>query len=398
MRNNQERMKHLFIRNFGPIKEVDLEFKKFNFFVGPQCSGKSTVAKVYSTCSWVEKEVATSLDENTISSGEEFKNRLEVFHKMSDYLSKESVIKFETDSISLAYEKGDFGILLKPGINYSRRKICYIPEERNVVAMPELRALEWGNTNLRSFLLDWSSAREYFNLANKSEILKLGINYYSSEDNGETKDWIEHVNGRTYRIPLSDSSSGLQSLVPLLLMLSYYSTEYFNVYDYKSSIDEDNRDRQMRQRLTDLLVLAPLYPGFREEERQKYVKEVYDRLNEYDPEAVAALHSYQKARKQLTVPAATDFILEEPEQNLFPYTQLQLIEDMVRLCYGERSHSITVTTHSPYIINFLNVLILRQYKQQNTLGVNPTDLNVFSIRDGYLLDQMQENQVCTIRQ
>ena len=53
-------MKHLIIRNIGPVKEADLELKRFNFIIGPQSSGKSTVAKILSTCEWIEKKVETT--------------------------------------------------------------------------------------------------------------------------------------------------------------------------------------------------------------------------------------------------------------------------------------------------------------------------------------------------
>ena len=36
----------LIIRNFGPIKDVELDLRKINIFIGDQGTGKSTVAKV----------------------------------------------------------------------------------------------------------------------------------------------------------------------------------------------------------------------------------------------------------------------------------------------------------------------------------------------------------------
>ena len=62
-------MRHLIIRNIGPVKEAEIELKRFNFIIGPQSSGKSTVAKILSTCCWIEKEVATTMNENVIADG-----------------------------------------------------------------------------------------------------------------------------------------------------------------------------------------------------------------------------------------------------------------------------------------------------------------------------------------
>ena len=53
--------KYLKIRNFGPIKngysgnDGFMPFSKYVFFCGPQATGKSCVAKLFSTFSWLEK-------------------------------------------------------------------------------------------------------------------------------------------------------------------------------------------------------------------------------------------------------------------------------------------------------------------------------------------------------
>ena len=52
-------MTTLKIKNIGPIKEVFFELKRFNFFIGRQSSGKSTIAKIISFCTWVEKDIQT---------------------------------------------------------------------------------------------------------------------------------------------------------------------------------------------------------------------------------------------------------------------------------------------------------------------------------------------------
>jgi len=40
----------LIIKNFGPIKEVDLDLGRFTILIGEQATGKSTVAKVLAVC------------------------------------------------------------------------------------------------------------------------------------------------------------------------------------------------------------------------------------------------------------------------------------------------------------------------------------------------------------
>ena len=38
-------MQKLIIKNFGPIKDVELDVNDFMVFIGPQASGKSTISK-----------------------------------------------------------------------------------------------------------------------------------------------------------------------------------------------------------------------------------------------------------------------------------------------------------------------------------------------------------------
>ena len=90
-------MKHLIIRNVGPVKYAEFDLKRFNFIIGPQSSGKSTIAKILSTCSWVEKEVATTMNENAVANAGAFRGLMVDFHKMTDYFVEDSDIQFETE-------------------------------------------------------------------------------------------------------------------------------------------------------------------------------------------------------------------------------------------------------------------------------------------------------------
>lgn len=385
-------MKHLVIRNIGPVKEAEIELKRFNFIIGPQSSGKSTVAKILSTCCWIEKEVTTTMNEKAIEDAESFVSLMEDFHKMIDYFDENSEIEFHTDVISILLKGKKFQICLNNQELYRREKICYIPSERNAVTLPELQGFEFGQTNLRSFLFDWYNAREFYGEDNKTDILNLGVRYYYDPSEQKYKDRIEHVNGETYKIPLGSASSGLQSVVPLQIMMQYYTNQYFNTFAEKTSFDSDAKTRLIQSRVIDKYVLSVVYPGFDPEKRSELIKEQNDRIHEGNPEARALLEKYREELERLTVPARTSFIVEEPEQNLYPFTQIDLLEAIVALCSSERGHGCTITTHSPFILNYLNVLIERFNKNiPDQVKLNPEELGVYSVSEGRLTDLMQQN-------
>lgn len=385
-------MKHLVIRNIGPVKEAEIELKSFNFIIGPQSSGKSTVAKILSTCCWIEKEVTTTMNEKAIEDADSFVSLMEDFHKMIDYFDDDSEIEFETDVISIILKGKDFKIGLKNQELYRREKICYIPSERNAVTLPELQGFEFGQTNLRSFLFDWYNAREFYGEDNKTDILNLGVRYYYDPSEQKYKDRIEHVNGKTYKIPLGSASSGLQSVVPLQIMMQYYTNQYFNTFAEKTSFDSDAKTRLIQSKVIDKYVLSVVYPGFDPKKRSELIKEQNDRIHEGNPEARALLEKYREELERLTVPVRTSFIVEEPEQNLYPFTQIDLLEAIVELCSNERGHGCTITTHSPFILNYLNVLIERFNKNiPDQVKLNPEELGVYSVSEGRLTDLMQQN-------
>lgn len=45
----------LIVKSFGPVKDLDIVFKKVTLFVGDQGTGKSCVAKLFSVFKWTEK-------------------------------------------------------------------------------------------------------------------------------------------------------------------------------------------------------------------------------------------------------------------------------------------------------------------------------------------------------
>jgi predicted ATPase len=64
--------------------------------------------------------------------------------------------------------------------------------------------------------------------------------------------------------------------------------------------------------------------------------------------------------KNSDAPKATSFvnIVEEPEQNLFPETQMQVVKSLVEICNRNDNNKLIISTHSPYVLATINNLIL----------------------------------------
>ena len=97
-------MVKLRIKNFGPIKEIYkdeyLIINKVSVFIGEQGSGKSTIAKLFSTLSWLEKDFFRTPQNASNFGSEEFIQYC-ANQKLSDYFIDEKIPSSERDAILL---------------------------------------------------------------------------------------------------------------------------------------------------------------------------------------------------------------------------------------------------------------------------------------------------------
>ena len=376
-------MKHLHLENIGPITIVDIDLKRYNIFIGPQSSGKSTIAKMISFCTWIEKRALTTLSENVFSNKQEFIEHVEEYHKMHDYFNEKSVIDYNSQNIHILYRDSKLSIKILDKTSYKRKKILYIPSDRNLVAMPRLdRLVLETNTNLRSFIFDWFDARGAYDKSHRLSILDLNMEYYYDKDAKKvSQDRIIHTNGKTYDIALSDASSGLQSITPLTLLLNYYTNQYFIDYGKTTSYKKDEEKKDLEEKI------GILYPVITEDAQNK--KGLYNAIER------------RSLFNKLTTPHSTDFIIEEPEQNLFPEAQESLLYWTIeRIKDPERANSIVITTHSPYILFALNNCLIgglvgdkleSQALQSRKSWLRPSDVAVYEIHDGALKSIQDED-------
>ena len=180
------------------------------------------------------------------------------------------------------------------------RDSLYIPAERIMYAsftklLPALNLVQESiSKNLLYFSIDYNNAKSHLD---KYTIPMLGVDFVHEKED----DYI--VVDKDKKLPLKAASSGMQSVIPLLLTLDYATN-----------------------------------------------------LKHY--------HSY---------------VIEEPECNLFPKNQIQLIDSILQ--FVKRIDScLSITTHSPYIINYLNLLIRRHYYHREN-GINPEKITAYYINE-----------------
>lgn len=369
-------MQRLIINNVGPVKDADIRLKKVNVFIGPQSSGKSTVAKIICFCSWLEKN-KHELEGSYLFAGSVI-DRMISYHRMEGYLTDESRIFYQGDNIAFAYNwtddvpvefekahynvsnNGEKEVFFFKTERLSNPKVLYIPAERNFVSVvPNLRKYDDSKDSLQSFVVDWFEAKRSFKRDNALELIDLGMQYFSDDD----EDYIQMEGGSSIR--LRNASSGLQSVVPLLVVADYM-TKGMYAKERPFSVEE----RDVLDRLLHRLAVESLPTNNIEDLKRRLLGFLQGKVYSH-----------------------TQFVIEEPEQNLFPLEQYKLMEHLVAIINHGKQHRLTISTHSPYIVNFLNVLLRRPDTAASY--ITHDSLNVFLINDGRLSDMLMHDKSMT---
>ena len=349
------------IENVGPITSVDLEINKVNVFIGPQSIGKSTLAKIISFCAWLEKNILMNQGATHVNQDFLQKNLL-VYHKLKNFFNEASLIEYSGNLISFTFRSvDDFNIEVTGSLNNTdMRKITYIPAERNIITIPNISTLALEDNYVRDFIFDWLLIRDKFTTKNQVGLLGLGGSYSFDANKGDV---VTLDNGK--EIPLNQSSSGLQSVVPLLVFIAYGAEWIFhNAPDMsfdnfkamqKALIKNINSDdialsdaeiqtilssEKIQNSLTNMIQLARQKPRFFETDGN--------------------LKKFVDLVEHIGRPHSSFFVIEEPEENLFPKTQYELVKYIFKMLDNGNDNTIVITTHSPYILTSINNLIQAQ--------------------------------------
>ena len=262
-------VKKLTVKNFGPIKDVEIELTKNMIFIGPQSSGKSTLAKLIAICADIDLENSKHIHGSWFYS-------LLPFYNIQGYLSESTYIEIRF---------GEERIVLKDGIrlmieNLIPQGVTYIPSERSILPILSNSIMSLTSSgvpipkNILFFGGEFEKTRNIIGAMNGKLPIFNDITY--KYDGGIDKLVLDE---KTI-IKLSEASSGFQSAIPMLMVLQV----------------------------------------------EKMMKN----------------HS---------------FVVEEPEQNLYPTSQKAMAYFLAECC-SRQSNLFCITTHSPYILTSLNNCLL----------------------------------------
>ena len=354
-------MSSIIIKNFGAIKmhNAPIEIKKVTFFIGNQGSGKSTVAKLIATFMWIEKAlVRGDYDKKWFERKNRFKNTFLPYHRIENYLKKDTFIQYEGEAYIITYEDEFLKLEEKKNNNYSLPQIMYVPSERNFIAyVRSPKELKLSSEALKEFLTEFDNSKEIV----KNLLLPINdviLDYDKLNDTLSLK-------GEDYKIKLTEASSGFQSFVPIHMVSCYLAKSVKKQSEVKVGMSGEEKDR------------------FRKEVEQIYKNELF--TDEQKRIAISVLS--KKFNKTSFVN-----IVEEPEQNLFPTSQGNMLYSLLKINNEIADNKLIITTHSPYLVNYVSVAVEAGKLKQGVIAekegrlndivpINADDLAIYQLKE-----------------
>lgn len=357
------------IQNLGPIKNIYIEdIKPITVLIGESASGKSTLMKAIALFRWLYKmhNIRSYLKKSQISKSP-FRFRMDTYFNncgFDEYINKDTKIiyttSFDNKKYTLEYVNGklagtaDNNLIEEADLHFT--KLSFISENRNTIPL-------WADkgASLSGDFLGFYFHEVYrdFDIASDSlrekdiDIPYLDIKFAIKKTHQGKKYTIKPTDDSYHEIQFKNSSSGTQNSIPLTLIAEHFS-KHFSF--------EDAFNRSVLRYLSDS-----------------------DRLTDFRP-----VKNLSDITKKLFIH------IEEPELSLYPDAQCELIADVIEKCFISNKNKIELifSTHSPYIVNYLNLLLKASDSNKTINGakIKYEDLVVYQVSEGEITNLMLKNE------
>lgn len=397
------------IKSFGPIgvnsKSDDglftVNFSPVTVFIGHQASGKSTLAKLFSIFTWIEKILVRgdiSISNINNSNFQKFCENQEIL----EYFNTDTKIIY-IGRYNFEYENGTFKVVINNNCstNYILPKIQYISAARNLLTILYEISNKNGTTiqsngstfDMLSYIPTMVKQLNGEYTKSLSQLKETGFEIPIDETNVFYKDRKTFIKTKNKQISMSAASSGIQSITPLLMVSSFLAKEV-----QKSWFDKLQPVSLILKKRIENKIL---------ETKNEKLLEIFNLCQIYGEESLPAdLTNDEKTLQQLSnilkqfLPSCFINIVEEPEQNLFPTTQAQVLYELLKYKNENENNKLIITTHSPYILTSLNNAIFakdvfnKQHKYIEELPENKMvsfeDISAYKLEEGNIISIRDE--------
>ena len=353
----------IIIKNFGPLKEVEIDdIKPLTVFIGKSAGGKSIIMKVIVLMRYIYKMVnILSYLKNAKITRSPFKLRFNsLLHDgLKGMITAQTEIYYTVEINGNKYTLKYTNRGLQSDINIPDKdliffKEAYVSGMRSLIPIWASKAVSVKGENLGFFFHetfnDFNDATDVIK-EQKLEYLNLKMKVRKS-GNRPKLFTIESLQNDAVPIELRYASSGIQTSAPLVAIVHYFAQEF----SFKDAFQRSVLNYLYKQ---DLLTKFTL--GINRNKLGKYVH----------------IH------------------IEEVELSLAPEDQRafmsNLVEEVFHKNKKDRKLGLMVSTHSPYIVNHLNVLLRAGYfekARENYPFLEKDDIAVYRVNEGKIISLM----------
>lgn len=354
---------YITIKEFGPLKNIeDLEIKPFTVLIGESASGKSTLMKVVAMMRYIYKmaNIRSYLYRSNITKSP-FRLRLDSMLKrqgMTKMFTKDSLIVYRVqmdDGVSYEVRIENGNLKKTEVIEQQHLMLCknsYVSENRNII--PTWAQKSWKNKGA-TLGFYFHETNEDFGCASEGEkeleMNFVGMKMLITHPKGKpTRYQIVPTDGHHAPIELTEASSGIQTSAPLALIVDYFAKDF----------------------------------SFKDAFKRSVMNYLFEAEN---------LDKFNAVIEPRTLLKVVDIHIEEPELSLFPDAQCKLIESIFYTALhaeSDRTLNMMLATHSPYILNYLNIVLNQTNEQMARL--NNCNTAVYRIYEGETQDLLMQDE------
>ena len=353
----------IIIKNFGPLKEVEIDdIKPLTVFIGKSAGGKSIIMKVIVLMRYIYKMVnIRSYLKNAKITRSPFKLRFNsLLHDgLKGMITAQTEIYYTVEINGNKYTLKYTNRGLQSDINIPDKdliffKEAYVSGMRSLIPIWASKAVSVKGENLGFFFHetfnDFNDATDVIK-EQKLEYLNLKMKVRKS-GNRPKLFTIESLQNDAVPIELRYASSGIQTSAPLVAIVHYFAQEF----SFKDAFQRSVLNYLYKQ---DLLTKFTL--GINRNKLGKYVH----------------IHIEE-----------VELILAPEDQRAF---MSNLVEELFHKNKKDRKLGLMVSTHSPYIVNHLNVLLRAGYfekARENYPFLEKDDIAVYRVNEGKIISLM----------
>ena len=365
----------LVVKNFGPIKDATVDFKRVTVFIGPTGGGKSTLAKL-----------AAIFREKGFLFGLQPKARYSLFESL---LSEYAILSFRTIKTEVFWESSASHYTIKG------KSFIIDKTKRDKLDGELTRSLK----ELDDFHNDGTSI--FSPLSNTVFLEKFGESI--DEESEHTKFRFAEIVGKFFTYPTYVPSERVfasaiegagYSLRRAKVAIPHTLENFLGLFE----IARKNNSEFI------IPVFNIHYSYVNGRNLLNIGKKKYIELVEGASGVQSTLPLMLVVEDLSRYIDSHSFIIEEPELNLYPTAQQGLLNWLVEKC-TKGENDLTITTHSPYILSHLNLLLYaHQVAEQHpdrraevaaivpeASWINPKEFACYQVENGGVQSLVNEN-------